>query len=122
MPTEINVIKHDNLNRRSYVVDKKHLNKAAGVPQLAKNIKYSINNTFRCIQRNTSFHRKNKYGDIRPRARGPADNSHSKPADMNFSVKHVSQSAENFGHNSSSEVSTCLSEVMKQLQLMNNNF
>ena len=65
---------------------------------------------------------KKNYGDTRPRARGPVDNNHSKPADMNFSGKHVSQSAENPGHNSSSEVSTCLNEVMKQLQLMNNNF
>ena len=108
------IIKHDNLNRRSYFVDKKHFNKAAAIPQLAKNIKYSINNTG-AYKRNTSFQRKKKYGDTRPRARGPFDNNYSKPADMNFSGKrNVSQSAENPGHNSSSEVSTFLKEVMKQ--------
>ena len=122
MPAEINIIKHDNLNIRSYFVDKKHFIKAAGVPQLAKNIKYSINNTGEC-KRNTSFQRKKKYGNTRPMARGPADNNHSKPADMDFSRKRsVSQSAENPAHTPSSEVSTFLNEVMKQLQLMNNNF
>ena len=95
MPTDINIIKHDNLNRKSYFVDKKHLSKTAGVPQLAKNIKYSINNTG-AYKRSTSFQRKKKYGNTRPRARGPADNNHSKPADMNFSGKHsVIQSAGN---------------------------
>ena len=44
-----------NLNRRSYFVDKKHFNKAAGVPQLAKNVKYSINNT--------GVYKRNKYGE-----------------------------------------------------------
>ena len=122
MPTEINIIKHDNLNRRSFFVDKKHFKKAAEGPPLAKNIKHSINNTG-AYKRNTGFQRKKKYGDTRPRARGPADNNHSKPAGMNFSGKcNVSQSAENPGHNSSSEVFTCLNEVMKQSQLMNNNF
>ena len=89
MPTEINIIKLDNLNRRSYFVDKKHLSKTAGVPQLA------INNTG-AYKRSSSFQRKKKYGNTRPRARGPADNNHSKPADMNFSGKHsVIQSAGN---------------------------
>ena len=42
---------------------------------------------------------------------------------MNFSGKHsVSQSDGNPAHNPGSEVSTYLSEVLKQLQLMNNNF
>ena len=119
MPTEINIIKHDNLNRRSYFVDKKHLSKTAGVRQLARNIKYSINNTG-AYKRSTSFQRKRKNGNTRPRARGPADNNHPKPADMNFSGKHsVSQSTGNPAHNPSSEVSTCLNEVMKQLQLIN---
>ena len=95
IPTEINIIKHDNLNIRSYFVDKKHLSKTAGVPQLARNIKYSINYTG-AYKRNTSFQRKKKNGNTRPRARAPADNNHSKPADMNFSGKHsVSQSAGN---------------------------
>ena len=42
---------------------------------------------------------------------------------MSFSGKHnVGQSAENPGHNPSSEVPTCLNKAMKQLQLMNDNF
>ena len=59
MPTEINIIKHDNLNRRSHFVDKKHLSKTPGVPQLARDIKYSINITG-AYKRNTSFQRKKK--------------------------------------------------------------
>ena len=116
MPTEINIIKPNNLNRRSYSVDKKALKQNCWSTTISqKNLKCSINNTG-AYKRNTSFQRKKKYGNTRPRARGPTDNNHSKPADMNFSGEYsVSQSAGNPAHNPSSKVFTCLYEVMKQL-------
>ena len=40
-------------------MDMKYFNKAAAVAQLAKNIKYSINNTGAC-KRNTSFQKKKR--------------------------------------------------------------